>query len=94
MTERRAFIALLGGAAGAWPLSARAQQPAKLPTIGFLGASTPVAWSGWLSAFEQRLRKLGLIDGRTIANCLPLIAGRTTSVRSKLTLLDSRSIIL
>ena len=64
---RREFITLLGGAAAAWPLAARAQQPAKLPTIGFLGASTPSAESQRIAAFVQRLRELGWIEGRTIA---------------------------
>jgi tetratricopeptide (TPR) repeat protein len=65
--RRRQFLCIVGGAAGAWPLLARAQQPTKLPTIGFLGTSTPVAWSRWLAAFMQRLRELGWIDGRTVA---------------------------
>ena len=65
---RREFITLLGGgAAAAWPLAARAQQPAKLPTIGFLGASTPLSWTLWTSAFVQRLGEVGWIDGRTVA---------------------------
>jgi putative ABC transport system substrate-binding protein len=65
--RRRAFIAMLGGAAVAWPLAARAQQAAKLPTIGFLGATTPATWSLFVAAFVQRLRELGWIEGRTIA---------------------------
>ena len=65
--KRREFITLLGGAAVAWPLAARAQQPAKLPTIGFLGAATPATWSLFVAAFVQRLRELGWIEGRTIA---------------------------
>jgi putative ABC transport system substrate-binding protein len=64
---RRKFLATLGGAAVAWPLAARAQQPARLPTIGFLGSSTPSAMSQWVAAFVQRLRELGWIEGRTVA---------------------------
>jgi len=66
MIRRREFITLLGGAA-AWPLAARAQQAAKLPTIGFLGQNTRSAWSEYVAAFVQRLRELGWIEGRTIA---------------------------
>jgi putative tryptophan/tyrosine transport system substrate-binding protein len=64
--RRREVITLLGGAAVAWPLAALAQQPAKLPTIGFLGTQTPTAQSSWTAAFVQRLRELGWIDGRTV----------------------------
>src|SRR5258708_5405706 len=67
MMKRREFITLLGGAAAACPLAARAQQPAKLPTIVYLGASTPSAMGQWTAAFVQRLRELGWIEGRTIA---------------------------
>src|SRR5262245_16202253 len=63
---RRAFITLLGAAA-VWPVAARAQQPAKLPTIGFLGESTPSAQSQRTAAFVQRLRELGWIEGHTVA---------------------------
>jgi putative ABC transport system substrate-binding protein len=65
--RRRDFMTLLGGATAAWPLAARAQQPAKLPTIGFLGGTTPATWSLFVAAFVQRLRELGWIEGRTIA---------------------------
>ena len=64
--KRRAFITLLGGAA-AWPLAARAQQPAKLPTIGYLGSSSASAQNQWVAAFVQRLHELGWVEGRTIA---------------------------
>ena len=64
---RRKFLATLGGAAVAWPLAGRAQQPAKLPTIGFLGSATASARSQWVAAFVQRLRELGWIEGRTVA---------------------------
>jgi putative ABC transport system substrate-binding protein len=64
--KRREFITLLGGAAAAWPLSLRAQQPAKLPTIGYLGAATLPSESQRMAAFVQRLRELGWIEGRTV----------------------------
>jgi putative tryptophan/tyrosine transport system substrate-binding protein len=64
--KRREFITLLGGAAS-WPLAARAQQSAKLPTIGFLGPNTATVMSKWVNAFVQRLRELGWIEGRTVA---------------------------
>jgi putative ABC transport system substrate-binding protein len=63
--RRRELITLLGGAA-AWPLAARAQQPA-MPVVGYLGATTPSAESQRIAAFVRRLRELGWIDGRTIA---------------------------
>jgi putative tryptophan/tyrosine transport system substrate-binding protein len=65
--RRRDFITLLGGAAVAWPLAARAQQPGKLPTIGFLGTTTRSGASQWTAAFVQRLRDLGWIESRNVA---------------------------
>ena len=73
--NRREFITLLSGAA-AWPLVARAQQPAKLRTIGFLYQSTPSAESSRVAAFVQRLHKLGWIEGNTIAIEYRSAAGR------------------
>jgi len=64
--RRRKFLATLGGAAAAWPLAARAQQPGKLPTIGFLGANTRLVDSQRLAAFVERLRELGWIENRTV----------------------------
>jgi putative ABC transport system substrate-binding protein len=64
--RRREFITLVGGAALAWPLSARAQQSGKLLTIGFMGA-TPSMESQRVAAFVQRLRELGWVDGRNLA---------------------------
>jgi putative ABC transport system substrate-binding protein len=64
--RRREFLGAVGGAA-ALPLAARAQQASKLPTIGFLGAATPSAWSERVAAFIQRLRDLGWTEGRTVA---------------------------
>jgi hypothetical protein len=64
--KHREFITLVGGAAVACPLSARAQQPGKVPTIGFLG-SDAAAWRQWTDAFVGQLRKLSWIEGRNLA---------------------------
>jgi len=64
--KRREFITLLGGAVAAWPLAARAQQPGRLRTIGFLGPNTHSAASEWVAALVKRLRELGWTEGRTI----------------------------
>src|SRR5262245_10722106 len=65
--RRRKFFTLLGAAAAAWPLAARAQQAGKLPTIGFLGSATSSAWRPWVAAFTERLRELGWVENRTVA---------------------------
>jgi putative tryptophan/tyrosine transport system substrate-binding protein len=65
--RRRDFISLLGVAAAAYPLAAHAQQPAKLPTIGFLSPTTASVDNRRSAAFVQRLRELGWIEGRTVA---------------------------
>jgi putative ABC transport system substrate-binding protein len=67
MSSRREFITLLGGAAAAWPLAARAQQPAKLPTIGFFSAGSAAALGHWVAALVQRLHELGWSEGGTVA---------------------------
>ena len=64
--KRREFITLLGGAATAWPLAARAQQAGRLPTIGLLGGDASV-WRSWTAIFVARLRELGWIEDRTVA---------------------------
>ena len=63
--RRREFITIIGGAA-AWPLAGRAQRTGKLLTIGVLGSDAPT-WTAWTTAFAERLRQLGWIEGRTIA---------------------------
>jgi putative ABC transport system substrate-binding protein len=71
---------LLGGAAAAsaaWPLAVSAQQPGKLPTIGFLGTTTAAAQNQWIAAFMQRLRELGWIEGRTVAVEIRWAEGRS-----------------
>ena len=64
--RRRQFISLLGGAAVAWPLAVRSQQAGKLPTIGFMGDGASV-FTSRTTAFVERLRELGWVEGRTVA---------------------------
>ena len=74
---RRELLAALGGAAAAWPLAAGAQQPRKLPTIGFLGTTSQSAWSTWTAAFVRRLNEMGWIEGRTVSIEYRWAEGRT-----------------
>ena len=98
--RRREFIILLGGAAAAWPLAARAQQAAKMPRVGILSPAASET-AATLTAFRDGIRDLGYIEGKTIAldfrlsngvmDALPALAAELVRIPVNVIVTDSTS---
>jgi ABC-type uncharacterized transport system substrate-binding protein len=73
--RRRQFLTLLGGAAAAWPLAARAQQSA-MPVVGLLSGSSPEASRRPMAAFQRALADSGFIEGQSVTIDYRWAAGR------------------
>jgi putative tryptophan/tyrosine transport system substrate-binding protein len=101
--RRREFINLLGGAAAAWPLTARAQQPAKVPRVGILSPAASET-AATLTAFREGIRDLGYIEGQTIAldfrlskgimDALPALAAELVRIPVNVIVTDTTSATL
>jgi ABC-type uncharacterized transport system substrate-binding protein len=72
--KRRTFIMLLGGVA-AWPIAARAQQPA-MPVVGFLSSRSPAESTAVIAAFRQALHETGFVEGQNLAIAFRWAEGR------------------
>jgi putative ABC transport system substrate-binding protein len=98
--RRREFITLIGGAVTAWPLAARAQQPAKVPRIGILSPAASET-AATLTAFREGIRNLGYVEGQTIAldfrlskgmmDALPALAAELVRIPVNVIVTDSTS---
>jgi putative ABC transport system substrate-binding protein len=101
--RRRAFIKLIGGVAVAWPLAARAQQPAKVPRVGILSPA-PSETAARLTAFREGIRNLGYIEGKTIVldfrlskgdmDALPALAAELVRIPVNVIVTDSTNGVL
>jgi putative tryptophan/tyrosine transport system substrate-binding protein len=78
--KRREFITLIGGAAAAWPLAARAQQPTGQPLVGLLSPLSAAAWVHILGAFRRGMRDLGYVEGTNVAFAFRFAEGQVAKM--------------